>query len=80
MDRLKPRVREALKEAHTDLTDEVIDLSEELLAQRFLIDPEADPERLREIDRQRAELLRNRMPKYREVLERMREDEHKGGE
>jgi hypothetical protein len=80
MDRLKPRVREALKEAHADLTDEDIDLSEELLAQRFLIDPEADPERLREIDRQRAELLRNRMPKYREVLERMRENEGKGGE
>jgi hypothetical protein len=80
MDRLKPRVREALKEAHADLTDEDIDLSEELLAKRFLIDPEADPERLREIDRQRAELLRNRMPKYREVLERMRENEGKGGE
>jgi len=75
MEPLKPSFRDALKEEHEGLTDEIIDLSEELLAQRFLVDPEAEPLRVQELDRQRAELLRREMPKYEQVLQKVREQE-----
>lgn len=75
MEPLKPSFREALKQEHDGLTDDIIDLSEELLAQRFLVDPEAEPLRVQELDHQRAELLRQKMPKYQQVLQKVREQE-----
>lgn len=71
MEPLKPGVREALKQAHPGLTDATIDRVEELLAQRFLVDPDVDPLRIQELDRQRAELVRREMPKYEQVLQKM---------
>jgi len=75
MEPLKPSHRAALKQEHPGLTDEAIDRAEELLAQRFLIDPEADPLRVQEIDRERAELLRREMPRFEQVLQRVRGEE-----
>ncbi len=75
MEPLKPSFRDALKQEHPGLTDETIDRVEELLAQRFLIDPEAEPLRLQELDRQRAELLRREIPRYEQVLQRVRGQE-----
>ena len=75
MEPLKPSFREALKQEHDGLTDDIIDLSEFLLAERFLVDPEAEPLRVQELDRQRTELLREKMPKYQQVLQKMREQE-----
>ena len=75
MEPLKPIFRDALKEAHPGLSDETIDRAEQLLAQRFLIDPEADPLRLQEIDRERAELLKQEMPRFEQVLQKVREED-----
>jgi hypothetical protein len=71
MEPLRPEFRLALKEAHPGLTDADIDRYEELVAARFQIDPDREPQRLSEIDRQREELLQTRMPRYREVRQRM---------
>lgn len=75
MEPLKPIFRDALKQEHDGLKDEVLDRSEELLAERFLVDPEAEPLRLQKIDQERAELLRREMPKYEKVLQKVREQE-----
>jgi hypothetical protein len=72
MEPLKPVFREALKQEHPGLTDETIDRAEELLAQRFLVDPEAEPLRIQELDRERAELLAREMPKFEQVLQKVR--------
>ncbi len=71
MEPLKPSFRDALKQEHPGLTDETIDRVEELLAQRFLVDPEADPLRVQELDRQRSDLLRQEIPKFEQVLQKM---------
>jgi hypothetical protein len=71
MEPLTPQFRLALKEAHPGLTDADIDRYEELVAARFQIDPDREPGRVREIDREREELLETRMPRYREVRQRM---------
>jgi hypothetical protein len=44
-----------------------IDRYEDLLVARFKIDPDREPERIAQIDEQREELLRSRMPRYAEV-------------
>lgn len=75
MEPLKPSFRDALKQEHPGLTDETIDRVEELLSQRFLIDPEAEPLRLQEIDRERAELIQKQMPKFDQVLQKVRGQE-----
>jgi hypothetical protein len=75
MEPLKPSFRDALKQEHPGLTDETIDRAEELLSQRFLIDPEAEPLRLQELDRERDELLRREMPKFDQVLQKVRGQE-----
>ena len=75
MEPLKPSYRKALKKAHPNLKDETIDLSEELISQRFLIDPEKEPERIRELDRRRAELIQREMPRFEEVIKKVRERE-----
>lgn len=68
---LNPNLRDALKQEHAELTDEVMDRIEELTHQRFEIDPDADPELLRKIDQERERLLRQFMPRYRQVCERV---------
>jgi hypothetical protein len=82
MEPLKPSFRNALKEEHPGLTDETIDNAEELLAQRFLVDPEAEPLRVQEIDRQRAELLRQEMPRFEQVIQKLhgQEQVEQGGD
>lgn len=67
---LQPEFRQALKEAHPGLTDELIDRFEELLAQRFLLDPAKDPERIRELDQAREKLVEETMPHYQNVWQR----------
>jgi hypothetical protein len=64
---LNPKVREALKSAHPDLTDKEIDLSEELLARRMLCDPERDADQIAELDSKRMELIERSMPRYAEI-------------
>jgi hypothetical protein len=71
MEPLKPSVRDALKEEHPGLSDETIDRAEELLAQRFLIDPEAEPLRVQELDRERAQLLQQEIPKFEQVIQKV---------
>jgi hypothetical protein len=75
MEPLKPRVRDALKEEHPGLSDETIDRAEELLAQRFLINPEAEPLRVQELDRERAQLLQQEIPKFEQVIQKVSEQE-----
>ena len=73
MEPLNPQFRAALKEAHPDLDDADLDRYEELLAARFLIDPDREPERLRQLDREREALLNRVMPRYAEVAQRFRQ-------
>lgn len=68
MEPLVPELRALLKEAHPGLTDEDIDLSEELLDERMNTDPDTDPNRVAELDRRRTELIRRAMPRYTEVV------------
>ena len=67
MEPLNPKVREARKRAHPDLTDEEIDLSEELLARRMGFDPERDADQIAELDSKRIELIERSMPRYAEI-------------
>jgi hypothetical protein len=71
MEPLKPILRDALKQEHPALSDETIDRAEELLARRFQVDPEAEPLRIQELDRERAELLRREMPRFEQVLQKV---------
>ena len=73
MEPLHPQLRAALKEAHPDLDDADLDRYEELLAARFRIDPDREPERLRELDREREALLNRVMPRYDEVTRAFRQ-------
>lgn len=77
MEPLHPRFREALKKVHRGLTDHDIDRFEELLAQRFLLDPEKDRERIIDLDREREKLVRETLPYYQVVWQRF-QDEQKG--
>jgi hypothetical protein len=70
MEPLKPSFREALKEEHEGLTDEEIDEVEDLIAERFRIDPEAEPLRIQELDRRREEILRTKIPKAQQVFQK----------
>lgn len=73
MDPLHPAFRDLLKQAHPDLTDAIIDRYEELTAQQFLLDPEADAERFAALDRERQRILREDMPRYRELWQEFEE-------
>jgi hypothetical protein len=79
MEPLQPEFREALKREHPGLEDRDIDQYEELLAQRFLIEPEKAPERIREVDQQRERLMQERMPRYREVWQRYQAERDQPG-
>ena len=69
MEPLHPDLRTALKDAHPSLTDEDIDRSEELLAERMNHDPVAEPERIAQLDAERTELIRQKMPDYSRVVQ-----------
>jgi len=64
---MHPKLRAALKQAHPGLTDQDIDRSEELLAQRMSYDPEKNAERIAELDGERMELIQRTMPRYAEI-------------
>jgi hypothetical protein len=66
---LHPDLRAALKAAHPGLTDAQIDQHEELLAQRFLLNPETQEAEIRTLDRRREELLQQYMPNYQQVAQ-----------
>ena len=69
MEPLHPELRAALKAAHPGLTDEDIDRSEELLAERMLCDPDREGERIARLDRERLELIQRTMPHYAAVAQ-----------
>jgi len=69
MEPLRPDLREALKEAHPGLTDDVIDEYENLTALRYKLDAGAFEESLAEIDRKRELLLKTRMPQFAQVAQ-----------
>jgi hypothetical protein len=69
MEPLHPDLRAALKAAHPGLTDAEIDLHEELLAQRFLLDPETQEAEIRALDRRREQLIQQHMPKVQQVAQ-----------
>jgi hypothetical protein len=66
MEPLNPRMRDALKEAHPGLTNEIIDQYEELIHERFQLDPE-DRVAIARIDVEIEGLLKQHMPHYRQV-------------
>lgn len=67
-----PKLRDALKQAHPGLTDADIDRVEALIARRFEIDPEKDLEEIKRLDAERADLIRQKMPRYKEVTQAFR--------
>jgi hypothetical protein len=69
MEPLHPQLREALKNAHPGLTDEDIDTLEELSARCFECHPEEEADQIRELNRQRTELIRQAMPRYNEITQ-----------
>jgi hypothetical protein len=69
MDPLHPDLRAALKAAHPGLTDAQIDQQEELLAQRFTLDPETQEAEIRALDRRREQLIQQYMPKFQQVAQ-----------
>lgn len=66
---MHPDLRAALKAAHPGLTDAQIDQHEELLAQRFQLDPETQEAEIRTLDRRREQLLQQYMPRYHQVAQ-----------
>jgi hypothetical protein len=67
MEPLHPALRDELKKAHPGLTDADIDQYEELTSLRFGLDPSTSAQAIREIDAQRAHLVRTKMPRLAEV-------------
>lgn len=69
MEPLHSDLRVALKAAHPGLTDAQIDQHEELLAQRFYLDPETQETEIRALDRRREQLEQQYMPKFQQVAQ-----------
>lgn len=63
MEPIHPSLREELKRVHPGLTDADIDRYEELTSLRSTLDPATSEEQIRQIDAQRARLVRERMPR-----------------
>jgi hypothetical protein len=72
MEPLRPELREELKDAHEGLQDADIDRLEELIALRFMLDPQREASELRAVDQEREQLLRERMPHFQEIYGRFR--------
>jgi hypothetical protein len=68
MEPLQPAVREELKRVHPDLTDADIDQYERLTSLRFTFDPAASPEEIKAIDIRREQLIREKMPRFADVV------------
>jgi hypothetical protein len=66
---LHPDFRQALKDAHPGLTDDIIDEYETLTATRHAHGQQNFKESMEEIDRKREELLKSRMPHYAHVAQ-----------
>jgi hypothetical protein len=69
MEPLRPDFRQALKDAHPGLTDEVIDEYEKLTAMRYRLEQQRYADSLQEVDRKRDELLKARMPHFAQVAQ-----------
>jgi|tagenome__1003787_1003787.scaffolds.fasta_scaffold19267987_1 hypothetical protein len=66
---LHPDFRQALKDAHPGLTDDIIDEYERLTAMRHVHAQQNFKESMEEMDRKREELLKSRMPHYAQVAQ-----------
>jgi hypothetical protein len=73
MQPLPLRLRTALKEAHPGLRDEDLDRLEVLRARSASLHPWRDAARLAELRAESARLLRERMPRFTEVIDREQE-------
>ena len=80
MEPLHPDLRAALKAAHPGLTDAEIDQHEELLVQRFLLDPETQEAEIRALDRRREQLEQQYMPKFQQVAQMFHQQRAADGE
>ena len=69
MEPLSPAVRAALKQAHPGLDDATIDRLEELTVARTRFEPSVEAEAIRSIDAEIEQLLRERMPHFRQVVQ-----------
>jgi hypothetical protein len=67
MQPLPEEIRAALKRKYPRLTDKTLDRADELLVLRTQLDPERHAERIRVLDRERAELIAREMPEYGEL-------------
>jgi hypothetical protein len=67
MEPIRPDVREELKRVHPGLADRDIDRYDELTSQRFLVDPDREPERIRQIDLERTRIVQEKMPRLAEI-------------
>ncbi len=68
MEPLSPNMRQALKLANPGLTDRDIDRSEELIARLHHLDPAKDASRMAALEDELKTLLRERMPRYSDVV------------
>jgi hypothetical protein len=69
MEPMHPELREALKVAHPNLTDEMIDQYEALLAQRFRLNPETQEAEIRALDARREQFVVQHLPHVRQVTQ-----------
>jgi hypothetical protein len=67
MEPIHPALREELKRAHPGLTDADIDRYEELTSLRFTLDPDAAREEIRQLDAERMQIVRAKMPQLGEL-------------
>ena len=68
MEPLSPEFRKSLKRAHKGLQDEDIDRLEELTVRRTFVPPgEEGSQEARDLNSQIEELIRARMPRFRDV-------------
>jgi len=74
MQPLHPKVRQALKNAHPGLTDAEIDRVEALITRRFALDPEKHADEIRRLDAERVALIKERMPRYKEITRAFAEE------
>lgn len=72
MESMEQWERDALKAAYPNLKDADIDEYERLLGERFLVDPAKDPDRIKQLDAARIDLVTRLMPDLTNVLTRAR--------
>ena len=64
-------LRDALKQEHDGLTDEIIDRVEELAQQHFMLDSETESDKIDALDQERERLIKEHIPRYGDVVERL---------